>query len=402
MKIHIHRGQYQIGGSIIEISTDSTRIILDAGITLDEGETVTVPQIDGLFAGKKKYDGIFISHYHSDHIGLLQYIVDGIPVWMGEKSFDIIHSSNDYRKLPTSFTPNYIHDREPVVIGNITVTPFLCDHSAYDSYMLLLEGEGQKILYTGDFRANGRLDYDDLLNSLPKVDAVIIEGTTLSRSDGVRNIEEQKLEDIAVQYLSKHKGPCFVLMSSMNVDRLITIANAAKRTGRILLENVYTAGIAEASGVKEIMPNKSDNVRVFQIDQSEHDLLLQYGDAKIGKNEFPDISFIMCIRQSRLMRKYLDLRSKEFSFEDGVLFYGMWKGYQEKKEMADFLEFMQDRGVNIHTLHTSGHADSETIDKLIQHIAPKIIIPVHTENADWFNRYANVCSIINDRSEVSI
>ena len=29
MKIHIHRGQNQIGGNIIEIATDTTKILLD-------------------------------------------------------------------------------------------------------------------------------------------------------------------------------------------------------------------------------------------------------------------------------------------------------------------------------------------------------------------------------------
>ena len=36
MTITIHRGQNQIGGSIIEISSKTTRIILDAGSELDE------------------------------------------------------------------------------------------------------------------------------------------------------------------------------------------------------------------------------------------------------------------------------------------------------------------------------------------------------------------------------
>jgi mRNA degradation ribonuclease J1/J2 len=36
MNIHIHRGQNQIGGNIIEISTDTTKIILDVGLELDD------------------------------------------------------------------------------------------------------------------------------------------------------------------------------------------------------------------------------------------------------------------------------------------------------------------------------------------------------------------------------
>ena len=38
MKINIFRGQNQIGGSIIEVASDTTRIILDAGSELEEKE----------------------------------------------------------------------------------------------------------------------------------------------------------------------------------------------------------------------------------------------------------------------------------------------------------------------------------------------------------------------------
>ena len=47
MKINIIRGQNQIGGSIIEVSSKSTKIILDVGSSLDDKEIV-VPEIEGL------------------------------------------------------------------------------------------------------------------------------------------------------------------------------------------------------------------------------------------------------------------------------------------------------------------------------------------------------------------
>ena len=76
--------------------------------------------------------------------------------------------------------------------------------------MFLIKHDGTTIIYTGDFRANGRLDFDKLLNDLPEVDAVIIEGTTLSRDDYKSNIEEEHLEQIATDYLKNHKGPAFL------------------------------------------------------------------------------------------------------------------------------------------------------------------------------------------------
>jgi len=42
------------------------------------------------------------------------------------------------------------------IAGPFTVTPIPTDHSAFDAYMLLIEGAGKRILYTGDFRCHGR------------------------------------------------------------------------------------------------------------------------------------------------------------------------------------------------------------------------------------------------------
>ena len=89
MKIKIHRGQNRIGGSIIEIASARAKIILDAGIELDEIDDPHVPQIDGLFVGEPQYNAVFLSHYHADHIGLADKIVTGIPIYMGEKAFEI-------------------------------------------------------------------------------------------------------------------------------------------------------------------------------------------------------------------------------------------------------------------------------------------------------------------------
>ena len=62
------------------------------------------------------------------------------------------------------FTPsggtfeNVIHleDRKPIELGPFRITPYLMDHSAYDSYAVLIESDGQRVFYTGDLRGHGR------------------------------------------------------------------------------------------------------------------------------------------------------------------------------------------------------------------------------------------------------
>ena len=227
MNIKIHRGQNQIGGSIIEVSTENTRVILDIGIELDENKDIEVPQIEGLFCGNPDCDAVLITHYHSDHIGLVDFLLPTIPVYMGNQAYKVMKAAYDYRDIEVNFNPNLLDDGNTIQIKDIKITPILCDHSAFGSYMLLIEQNDEKTLYTGDFRANGRMDFNKLLEKVPCVDNLIIEGTTLSREDAIKNIEEEKLEEIAVEYLNKHSGCAFIMTSAMNIDRVITAKNIA-------------------------------------------------------------------------------------------------------------------------------------------------------------------------------
>ena len=99
MNIIIHRGTHQIGGSAIEISTASTRIILDFGneLSLDEKYTPINLDIDGVTKGILDCDGIVISHYHMDHLGQLTSALPEIPLYMGELSKEVAMIATEHQ-----------------------------------------------------------------------------------------------------------------------------------------------------------------------------------------------------------------------------------------------------------------------------------------------------------------
>lgn len=399
MEINIIRGQNQIGGSIIEISSKNIKIILDIGSNLEDKEIV-VPEIDGLFKGKAKYDGVLISHYHGDHIGLATRILPEIPIYMGEKSYEIYKVSNkymgkEYLKEPKTFKPE-----EEFLIGDIKIIPYLCDHSAFDSYMFLLNCEGKKILYTGDFRSNGRKSFEPLLRKLPKIDILITEGTNLSNDKiGKINLTEKELEKKGIEILEGNDKSVFVLMAATNIDRIVTFYKIANATKRLFLLDTYVGLITDTVGGNIPNPRTFSNVRMFLTNQNKYKILENYPKNKIGRKGIVNSNFMMCIRSS--MKQYLEKYPEEFSFEGCTLFYSMWEGYKKEKNTKEFLEFMEEKGVKIISLHTSGHADEKDFDKLIKKVEPKIIIPVHTENSEWFKRYEHY-EIICDKNIIKI
>ena len=378
MKVIVHRGQNQIGGNIIEITTAKTRILLDAGNELDKDE-VTLPAIEGLF-DNPSFDAVFISHYHGDHLGLAYYIDNSIPLYIGEASYRIVRAADDYKGINSISPDGFLRHLQPIGVGDITVTPFLCDHSAFDSYMFLCEAEGEKILYTGDFRSNGRKSFQRLLQVLPdKVDKLICEGTTLSREAAVP-VRESDLENLAVTEFKKATGPIFVLQSTTNIDRIVTMYRAAKRSGRVFLQEIYMAEVTSAIGGSIPNPGFSD-VYAFLIDSKWYDTLVKY--RRMGMKRMAQTPFVMCVRSSML--QYLRGLNKLMSFENGLLVYSMWNGYKQQPAMKRFIETCEGMGLKTINLHTSGHADPDTILALISKVNPTEIIPVHTENAAWFD-----------------
>lgn len=380
MRVKILRGQNQIGGNIIEISTETTRILLDIGLELGNDEQ-SLPDIDGLFSDAA-FDAVFVSHYHRDHLGLAYYIDKQIPLYMGEACRRIVNAGDGYKGLQTVEPVGFCRHNVPIRIGDITITPFLCDHSAFDSYMFLCEANGRRVLYTGDFRANGRKSFSRLLMHLPKkVDTLICEGTTLSRGSKKLPKTEAELEEEAVSLFRKTDGPIFVLQASTNIDRIVTMYRAAKRSGRIFLEELYMAEITAAVGGS--IPNPAfRDVYAFVTNSERYEALSKY--RRMTKERISKARFVMCVRST--MGRYLRGLSEKMSFEEGVLVYSMWSGYREQPKMREFLEECERLGLKIVSLHTSGHADAATIQRLIDTVHPDEVIPVHTEAPDWFLR----------------
>jgi ribonuclease J len=73
MRVKIHRGAHQVGGTCIEVEAEGARIVLDVGLPLDtpRDEIIPLPQVAGFDAPDPSLLAVFISHGHQDHWGLL-------------------------------------------------------------------------------------------------------------------------------------------------------------------------------------------------------------------------------------------------------------------------------------------------------------------------------------------
>lgn len=258
MKLTIHRGTHEIGGSCVEVKSRNSRIVIDIGLPLVTPSGATfdfsnyyrklscedlidlkiLPNVKGLYGpdrSNKLIDGLLISHAHVDHYGLYNFVNKNIRYYLGETTHKLINLSNIFLE-DRGFLENvtYIQDRTLFHIGDFKITPFLMDHSAFDAYSFLIEADGKKLFYSGDFRSHGRkrkLFYKFLRTAPKGINAMLLEGTlikeTTSRSKALSTEESVEYEIVSV--LKKYKTIVFGMASAQNIDRMVSFYKAAKK-----------------------------------------------------------------------------------------------------------------------------------------------------------------------------
>lgn len=387
MYVKIHRASEQIGGNLIEIGTENTRLLFDAGTDLpapDEVKKEDNIEIEGLTYGTPSFDYVFISHHHNDHCGLLKKILPSIPVFAGNETVRILNVISDFTNQPRPELNFGFRDGVTVQLDDMRVTPLAVTHSAQDAYMFLVQGDNQCILYTGDFRtAEGVTEKIQKLTDGKQIDIMISEGTNILRntSQSGKLLDEEWVTQCVSDVMKQNDGTVFVLCSSTNEDRIQAICNAAEQNERLVCEDLFMTSVRgkKTGNTQSFIANAVDERRsriyaYFEKLYSEYKLV---GAETLAK--FPQKKVIF-VRPS--MRRFIE-RYLEYSADgQNVLVYSIWNGYKQSEYMHDFLKFCENKNMHITECHVSGHAYRETIEKLINELNPRVLLPVHCDKND--------------------
>ena len=389
MTLTIHRGTNEIGGSCVEIATESSRVLIDIGLPLDFDKK-TVEQKQQIREQAHNWcqgvDAIFISHYHQDHHGLLSEVSPTMPVY-------VTAGTEAMFKINEVFLPNktkienlqIIKPQLTINIGDIKLTTFTVDHSAYDACAFLIEADNKRILYSGDIRLHGRKGI--LYKNLPReVDYLILEGTNIERER--KSINEAEIEQDFIELFKKDIDKLnFVWCSGQHIDRLTNIFKAAGKTGRTMVVDVYVAAsLYEIHKLNNSIPSSfTHGIKVWytqpiKYKKGQHNYSLEFQHQRIRPNVIRDNpgKFVVIMRPSMLVALRRGLQ-----VPNANVITSMWKEYE--KDSTAFFDWVDSQGYVRNYIHTSGHADIESLKIIADFINPKEIIPIHTQKKECFN-----------------
>jgi ribonuclease J len=407
MKVTIHKGSHEIGGTCIQLSSGKTSILLDAGLPLSaDSKPVDLSRLS--------VDALLVSHPHQDHFGLMASLPPGTPVYIGKLARSLIDAPQVF--LGKDRYALDFHDFrawQPFTIGEFTITPYLVDHSATDAYAFLIEAEGKRLFYSGDLRSHGRKGvlFENLVKRpIRDIDLLFLEGTMLHRSND-QFPDETAVENTIFQTIRQQKNISFLLSSSQNIDRIVSAHRACKRAGKLLVIDIYTAWVLEQ--LRQITQNTPamdwPEIRVCASHSQDERL-------KANPDYFGD--FRKRLYLHRVKREELHATPESFlyfgkmssfhlidEFKNAAapvnVIYSQWLGYLDGTH-ADYFgsdkisACRSDPAVSFVYAHTSGHAPLKDLQKLATALKPKMLIPIHTEDAEGFrSNFENVTTLMD-------
>jgi ribonuclease J len=272
------------------------------------------------------------------------------------------------------------------------------DHSAAESFAFLIETEGKRIIYTGDFREHGARSAafkQFLASDMGPVDVLITEG---AQADVEKGPDERSVMKELESLVMDRDGALYVMCSGQNTDLLAGLALIAKNTRRLLVVDGYAALLLERlrilarkQGVELKLPGlHTEYLRVVDNNATKRiSELPEYAETyarmrpkMIGWDSVRHGLNRLIIPVRANAQHWVDRHIKDF--KNAALAYSTWENYGEETGLQETLEYFKACGMAEIPIPTSGHAYFSTIRKLVENKRPLHIIPVHTGHPEKF------------------
>lgn len=410
-EIHFYRGLRTIGGTVIEIATDSARCLFDFGSAgldawqrpvnprpdkrvYDALRTGALPAIDGIYdhtdlcdlpldpydEDAKRPVFFLISHVHIDHIGSLDYLDESIPVYMTRKSLRIYQTLCELGDFEYRPHRNCValDAGDWVTVGDIRFRALPVDHDIPGACGFEIVTPDGRIAYTGDFRLHGfdRADSLDFVRAVQGADLCISEGVTVSfieDFDAViptdelserSNSEARILTEIAAA-AGLAPGLVFLNVYPRNLERLRRLPELLRQHDREMVWEPDTAFLLESCcGLRDLSVytpfEKGERSRdrryitreILQSDPGRYVLQLSLD------NLLETLDFSGC--------------NPLYLHANGVPLGDYDPAY---RQLLDFLEM---QNIPFLTLGCGGHAEPANLKFLLETIAPRYLVPLHS------------------------
>jgi ribonuclease J len=239
---------------------------------------------------------------------------------------------------------------------------------------------------------------------------MLMEGSSLGRlGDDDEFPTEMAIEQRFTERFKVTPGMVLVACSAQNIDRVVKIYRAAKRSGRTLIIDAYSAEVLKATGSEHIpklvrgWPNIAVYIPFNQRVQLKKKGIAQIVDSYRGFRLWPAQLAEQAPRSVMLFRPWMlhDLDRAE-AMTGARVIWSQWEGYLKEGSGAELKAECERRNIPFEVIHISGHASPVDLKRLAAAIAPKRLIPVHTFERERYPALFDNVLLTNDGEWVDV
>ena len=276
------------------------------------------------------------------------------------------------------------------------------DHSIPGSGAWGIETPIGWIIYSGDLRTHGhsarRTEEFAKEAAALKPALLIVEGTRVGPDEG--SVTEPTVQQASDEVVAKEDGLVIADFTARNIERLRTFRDIAKARGRRLVITTKDAYMLERMHIIDPqIPHPTDpGLAILDEPQGtiqnwEKDVRGKFKSCFVGAKAIHKEpgAFILCL-------SYWDINNLiDIEPQGGTYIYSSSEAYNEEQvidnqRLINWLDHFGLKrvgglpGAEKGPYHASGHADGPALEKVIEEIGAKQIMPVHTEHPEWFEQ----------------
>jgi ribonuclease J len=427
-------GAREIGGNKILLEDEKTKAYLDFGQSFDFGcdyfyeyleprtanglecyfEFDMMPQVHNLYSQKMlkftdlpyhhpDVDAVFITHHHSDHTGHLGFLDESIPIHMGHGTKKLMDTYQTlYPQLMNYGEHNDVHlfkSGDEIRVKDTTFKPIHVEHSTPGAYGYIIETAEGNMVFSGDFRRHGpKQEYTDEFikeAAAAKPKWMLCEGTRMT-AEAEKQYSEEQVYGKVKEIIEASNGLVFANFAMSNIDRFKSFYKAAAENGRTFVVDTKMAYILDALREKIDLPDPAsdESMRVyFRLARTctfcEKDYATserRYMENMITYREIREKQkdYVMLSNFNKLMELvYIKPKNADYVYSSSEHFLEGEENEDEKRVLMNWLTHF---GIKLHKAHCSGHASRSDLEYAIKKIDPEMLIPVHTQNPEEFQK----------------
>ncbi|MDD5305685.1 MAG: ribonuclease J [Deltaproteobacteria bacterium] len=262
-------GLGEIGMNCMAIEVEGRLLVVDCGAMFPSetlGLELIVPGFEYLASRRGDLEGVVITHGHEDHIGGLPYLLREVDVPIYSSPYPAGLLKEKFKEHESEVAPHMkiLAQDGSVVLGPFAVRAFAVPHSIVESMGFAIDTPAGRVLHTGDFKL-GLKGEDRGQIALARFAEAAAGGVDLLISDSTGSEEEEpagderSVADCLTRLVRKVRGRVFVAIFSSNVQRLRSILDVARATGRkasLCGRSVEThARVAASTGALKLPPD---------------------------------------------------------------------------------------------------------------------------------------------------